>query len=404
MSTTSRPQRWQHPFWKLLLLGGGLGFGLLLALVLSDIWMDWREYQQGWVAWRGKNQRRLQLTPDPHLGFRFRSNLRNSRFHWGSYKLQETVNTDKHGFRNAGKLYWKAEVAVIGDSIMEPLFVNEPDSAFRVMERKIRRSTVAFAVARWNLAHYNAAIQHKVLPHSSIRTVILGLYHNDVQNYESFAQIQNDWKTTIAKRRLHLQEPIPGPRFGFHCLFQFCLLKETFSRWSKPNCRSTSLRVGKDILTDIRPHPWSGEQMEDTLRMISLAHRQLHKAWPPRRLVVMWLPSQAALYRKEIDSRCPGKGTGVWNKEQQFFGKLRKLSQKKGFVLWDSRSMLLKHKNKGEQLFWSEDVDHHFNIQGNRRLGEWMAQKVKPLLPHKIPHIPPWVTPRVQRHLQTGKR
>ena len=36
MSTTSRPQRWQHPFWKLLLLGGGLGFGLLLALVLSD--------------------------------------------------------------------------------------------------------------------------------------------------------------------------------------------------------------------------------------------------------------------------------------------------------------------------------------------------------------------------------
>ena len=287
-----------------------------------------------------------------------------------------TLNTDKWGFRNVGRKASKASVALVGDSFLEPFWIEDKDSARTILEKKRKEPVLLYAVAGWSLENYRAVIRHRVLKNPSLRHVVIGLYRNDWHPY-FHSKNKGRWKVIASDQNERQEQP---PAFQWTNPFKLLnvryMWKEVnFRRLSSP-CKGPWVRLSPRSLVYARiTHFRSKHALPDTLRMLGEIHREVkaHK----KQMTVLFIPSPAAFYAKEIHRLCPGK-EALWGYkfERKMWGELKELAAQKGFQAHDLYPVLQKAKgHTDESLYLSRDI--HWSITGNKVIGEWLSTKLR---------------------------
>ena len=96
--------------------------------------------------------------------------------------------------------------------------------------------------------------------------------------------------------------------------------------------------------------------------------------------IILLLPSSTRIYLNELQDLCP-KRDMTPTTEIEGFQKIKDLSLKYGFVVWDLTEEFLARKMKGEYLFI--DKDGHYNKQGNIVLADFLKQKLNQMIQEK---------------------
>jgi lysophospholipase L1-like esterase len=121
--------------------------------------------------------------PDPELGFRARSNLRNFEVSWMQNALHAAYDTDEHGFRNAGRSYRDAEIVFVGDSFTWGSWLPREETFPDLLAARLNTPIANLAQESYYIEQYEKVVHllfEKLRPHGRPRYVVLCLFANDL--------------------------------------------------------------------------------------------------------------------------------------------------------------------------------------------------------------------------------
>lgn len=291
------------------------------------------------------------LEPNSELGYKPRANLINHKVSMMQSSVFTKYNTDKYGFRNVGRDYYKSKIYFVGDSFTFGSWVKRDETFYGVIESIMDEPVISLGVGGYGFYQYYKIIK-KILKDYHPDILALCVFANDLEPYRTESQIKNYYRYN----KWNVYETITYPQTSLFYQF-FKIAKKSFSAKLQQKELENGIVLSKHRGASVNYFSrFEYIEIEKVfLDIIKLAEEKNTE------FIVFLFPSKESAYKTEYVRFFQ---TDYLSNEEKGYLRLCNIAEDKGVRCIDLASVFRRYSSEGNNLYF--DKDPHWNVFGNK--------------------------------------